>query len=109
MQDTDRIRKLENDHVGLAQRVTHLENQDAAQWDQMRRYEEQHGTALNELKDQNRRDYENLLNAIHANKIAWSSMSTGTKVMAWFIFSAITLGGVVATFFTGIKRFFTGG
>ena len=103
-----RIRDLENTTAGLAQRVIYLESHDAAQWDQMRRYEEQHSEQLDELKEKLQTDHTTLLHAIYANKIAWSSMNTGTRVLAWIILALLGVAGLAVGFFDQIKRFFTG-
>ena len=100
---------METVTAGLSHRVTHLENQDAAQWDQMRRYEEQHARNLEALHSQIHGDYRALMDAVNANKIAWSSMSTGTRVVAWITLALISLGSLATAFFGAIRKFFTGG
>lgn len=85
------LAKLETDLKELTQRVEHVEASQA-----------ETETSIKQLQDQSRKQFEQLMQSITANKIAWASLSTGAKVIAWTIGTVIALAGIAIASWRGI-------
>jgi len=105
IEDAERIRQLELDQATMAARIEGIDRQQVAQWAEFRGLEERHTRALKELRTEQKRDFDALMTAINANKIAWKMMDSGTKTAAWIILALASVAGAVAGVASAIRRF----
>lgn len=101
-----RLRQLERDQAAVLARVENMEGQQRAAWSELRRISKEGRDEFTKLRQEHHASTEKLLNAINANKIAWSLMSGGQKVAAWIIGTLIGLAGLMFAAATAIKRLF---
>jgi len=105
IEDAERIRQLEKDQATLTARVESIDRQQVAQWKEFRGLEERHTQALKELRAEQKQDFDALMTAINANKLAWKMMDSGTKTAAWIILALASVAGAVAGVASAIRRF----
>jgi hypothetical protein len=110
----DRLRQLERDHAYAIARIENVEGQQRAAWGELRRLSREGRDEFAALRAEMKADREDrhaevdrIMNAINANKIAWSMMSGGQKAAAWIIGTLIGLAGLLIAGATAVRKIFT--
>lgn len=101
----ERIRTLELHHAATVVRLDHVETQQRQMREDLTRVSRESRDELHALRGQQRADTERLLMAINANKIAWSMMSSGTRVAAWILLALASVAGAISGIMVAVKRF----
>jgi len=99
-----RIRQLECDHASALARIASVEDQQRAAWAELRRISKEGREEFAALRADQRADTEKIMTAINANKIAWSMMNSGTKIVAWIILALSSIAGAISAVVLMIKR-----
>jgi len=100
----ERLRQLERDHASALARIGNVEYQQRAAWAELRRISKEGREEFAALRADQRADTEKLMTAINANKIAWSMMNSGTKIVAWIILALASVAGAISAVVLMIKR-----
>lgn len=101
----ERIRQLERDHSSALARVINLERQQDAMWCELRRIAKEGRDEYTTLRAEQLQSKNELMAAITANKIAWSTMNSGTKVVAWLILATASVAGAITGFIALLRKF----
>lgn len=104
--EEQRLRDVEAKLSAVDERQLGFDRQLAAVWVELRQVRQEQVSEYKKLREEQRGDSDRLLNAIYANKIAWSQMSGGARALAWMIGLMLAIPSAGYALWMAVKRLF---